>query len=87
MKKEETTLAINGADYYVATHGGDNPGETILLVHGMPDTGAMWDSLAAALVAKGHRVVVPDMLGYGKTSKPADPKRYAGRRSFRIFSS
>ena len=77
MTKEETTLAINGADYYVVTHGGDNPGETILLVHGMPDSGAMWDSLAAALVAKGHRVVVPDMLGYGKTSKPADPKRYA----------
>ena len=35
---------------------------------------------AAALVAKGHRVIVPDMLGYGNTSKPSDPKRYAGEK-------
>jgi len=54
-------------------------GDTVLCIHGMPDTGAMWDKLAVALVAKGdHVVVCPDMLGYGKTSKPADPQRYGG---------
>jgi len=79
---DEVSLRINGADYHVrdfCKKNGEN-GETILLVHGMPDTGAMWNSLAAALVAKGHRVIVPDMLGYGNTSKPSDPKRYAGEK-------
>jgi len=74
---QESTHTINGVDYYVKIHG--DPGkETVLLTHGMPDTGAMWDKLTKVLVEKGYRVVVPDMLGYGKTGKPADPSRYGG---------
>lgn len=80
MKKKETTLAINGVDYYVATYEGSSDGDTVLLLHGMPDTGAMWDKLTEALVERGYTVVVPDQLGYGKTSKPADPARYAGEK-------
>lgn len=76
--KKEIALAINGIDYYVATYGNDDREDTVLLVHGMPDTGAMWDPLTKVLVEKGYRVVVPDMLGYGKTGKPEDFKRYSG---------
>ncbi|QDZ20338.1 alpha/beta-hydrolase [Chloropicon primus] len=63
MAKEERTLAINGAEYYVATYGGDNLGETILLVHGMPDTGAMWDNLQAggSEALRGEKIF-PDIL-------------------------
>ena len=43
---DEVSLRINGADYHVrdfCKKNGEN-GETILLVHGMPDTGAMWNT-------------------------------------------
>ncbi len=50
-------------------HGGEGP--AVLLVHGHPRTGATWHRVAPALVEAGHTVVVPDMRGYGQSSKPA----------------
>ncbi|MBI1395692.1 MAG: alpha/beta fold hydrolase [Betaproteobacteria bacterium] len=46
-------------------------GETVLLLHGKNFSGAYWGSTIAALVALGYRVVVPDQIGFGKSSKPA----------------
>lgn len=45
-------------------------GKTVLLLHGKNFCGAYWDSTAAALAAKGFRVVMPDQVGFGKSSKP-----------------
>ena len=47
--------------------GGDGP--AVVLIHGFGDTGDMWSPLAAVL-AKDHRVVVPDLRGMGLLSKP-----------------
>lgn len=76
---ECVAVPINGVNYHVAISGEAIQG-TALLLHGMPDTGAIWDRLTDVLVTRGYRVVVPDMLGYGRTDKPADPDRYAGER-------
>ncbi|ATL49743.1 alpha/beta hydrolase [Chitinophaga caeni] len=46
-------------------------GKTILLLHGKNFNGAYWDSTAAALRDAGYRVVMPDQIGFGKSSKPA----------------
>jgi len=40
-----------------------------LLLHGYPQTGAMWHAVAPAL-AEDRTVVVPDLRGYGASSKP-----------------
>ncbi len=45
-------------------------GKSILLLHGKNFTGAYWRDTAAALAAKGYRVVMPDQIGFGKSSKP-----------------
>jgi pimeloyl-ACP methyl ester carboxylesterase len=45
-------------------------GRTVLLLHGKNFFGAYWQSTIAALRAAGYRVVVPDQLGFGKSSKP-----------------
>jgi haloacetate dehalogenase len=45
-------------------------GPPILLLHGHPRTGATWHGVAARLVEAGHTVVVPDLRGYGRSSKP-----------------
>jgi haloacetate dehalogenase len=47
---------------------GDGP--PLLLLHGYPQTGAMWHAVAPAL-AGDRTVVVPDLRGYGASSKPA----------------
>jgi haloacetate dehalogenase len=46
---------------------GDGP--PLLLLHGYPQTGAMWHAVAPAL-AEDRTVVVPDLRGYGASSNP-----------------
>lgn len=46
-------------------------GKTVVLLHGKNFNGAYWDSTAAALAASGFRVIMPDQVGFGKSSKPA----------------
>lgn len=45
-------------------------GKVIMLLHGKNFCGAYWDSTAADLSNKGYRVVMPDQIGFGKSSKP-----------------
>lgn len=44
-------------------------GRPLLLIHGYPQTGAMWHKLAPDL-AKRYTVVIPDLRGYGASDKP-----------------
>ncbi|MCD6067965.1 MAG: alpha/beta hydrolase [Bacteroidetes bacterium] len=45
-------------------------GKTILLLHGKNFNGNYWKRTADALVKKGYRVIIPDQVGFGKSSKP-----------------
>src|ERR1700689_892091 len=40
----------------------------VVLVHGHPFDRSMWDPQAAFLAARGYRVIVPDLRGYGQSS-------------------
>ena len=46
-------------------------GRTVVLLHGKNFSGAYWAPTVRALTAEGYRVVVPDQIGFGKSSKPA----------------
>ncbi len=49
----------------------DEPnGKTVLLLHGKNFSGAYWGNTMKALLAEGYRVVAPDQIGFGKSSKP-----------------
>ncbi|MFD1863991.1 alpha/beta fold hydrolase [Planococcus chinensis] len=48
-------------------HGGDGP--PLLLLHGHPQTHMMWHRIAP-LLAKDFTVIMPDLRGYGDSSKP-----------------
>ncbi|MFC3580193.1 alpha/beta fold hydrolase [Sphingomonas hylomeconis] len=45
-------------------------GRTVVLLHGKNFCGATWESSARALAAAGFRVIIPDQLGFCKSSKP-----------------
>jgi haloacetate dehalogenase len=59
-------------------HGGEGP--PVLLLHGFPQTHAMWREVARELAAD-HHVVVPDLRGYGDSDKPVEdgPETYSKR--------
>ena len=45
-------------------------GKNVMLLHGKNFNGAYWGTTIAALAKEGFRVVVPDQIGFGKSSKP-----------------
>ncbi len=45
-------------------------GATVVLVHGKNFFGAYWEETITALSRAGYRVIVPDQIGFGKSSKP-----------------
>ena len=49
--------------------GGNPAGPPLLLLHGYPQTHAMWHRVAQRLAAD-FRLVIPDLRGYGDSAKP-----------------
>lgn len=45
-------------------------GKVVMLLHGKNFNGAYWRQTAEALVKAGYRVIIPDQIGFGKSSKP-----------------
>ena len=52
--------------------------ETVILLHGFPQTSASWDALIPSLTAAGYRVLAPDQRGY------APGALAGGRRAYRM---
>ncbi len=52
---------------------GEANGQTAMLFHGMNFTGKAFEVTIDALRAAGFRVIVPDRIGYGRSSKPDIP--------------
>jgi pimeloyl-ACP methyl ester carboxylesterase len=55
---------------------GDPAGAPVVLLHGFPDDAHAWEEVAAALAARGGRVLAPYLRGYGPTRflDPAEPR-------------
>jgi len=46
-------------------------GKNIVLIHGKNFNGAYWKTTIDALTKQGFRVIAPDQIGFGKSTKPA----------------
>jgi pimeloyl-ACP methyl ester carboxylesterase len=62
----KTVHSPEGADIFVRWGG---TGDVVVLIHGYAENSDSWAPLAADLM-KDHTVVVPDLRGIGKSSKP-----------------
>lgn len=62
-------LDLNGVRLYYYAAGSRGAGEPIVLLHGFPTSGHLWNNLVP-LLPSGHRVVVLDLLGYGRSDPP-----------------
>jgi len=65
---EERRIETPEAEIFLRTAGS---GPAVLLIHGYPQNHACWFAVAPQL-AESFTVVVPDLRGYGASSKPAD---------------
>jgi haloalkane dehalogenase len=53
-------------------HVDEGDGAPVVMWHGEPTWGFLWRKVAAALVDAGHRAVLPDLAGFGRSDKPID---------------
>lgn len=78
MAVEERRIGTNGITLNVALDGPED-GPPVLLLHGFPDRWQLWRHQVAALAAAGHRVIAPDLRGFGESDRPAEVGDYAMR--------
>src|ERR1700720_1285324 len=61
-------------ELYYEDHGS---GQTIILIHGYPLSGASWEKQLPVLLEAGYRVITYDRRGFGKSSQPSTGYNYA----------
>jgi haloalkane dehalogenase len=59
---------------------GPADGEVVLLLHGEPSWSFLYRTMIPVLTAAGLRVVAPDLVGFGRSDKPADRADYSYAR-------
>ena len=60
---------LNGVRIYYYAAGTRGAGEPVVFLHGFPTSSHLWSDVVP-LVPAGHRVVVVDLLGYGRSDRP-----------------
>ncbi len=70
--ESENTVRVKGADIFVADTGGDGPPVVMLHGGGPGASGVSNYSRNIDALAGSHRVIVPDMPGYGRSAKHVD---------------
>jgi pimeloyl-ACP methyl ester carboxylesterase len=58
---------VNGWRMHYIDEGSGDP---VVLLHGNPTWGFLWRDVIAPLLEAGHRVIVPDQIGFGLSEKP-----------------
>jgi pimeloyl-ACP methyl ester carboxylesterase len=69
LRLSEDEDALRMAYMDVKPSGAGN-GRSVLLLHGRNFPASYWDTVITALTGAGYRVIVPDQIGFGKSSKP-----------------
>lgn len=67
---ESSTLSLDESDIYVCQDG-PRDAPALLLIHGSASSTRSWDPMVPLLTGS-HRVIRIDLLGHGRSAKPAD---------------
>jgi haloalkane dehalogenase len=59
---------------------GPADGAPVLCMHGEPSWSYLYRKMIPLLVAAGHRVIAPDLVGFGKSDKPTQKSDYTYER-------
>jgi pimeloyl-ACP methyl ester carboxylesterase len=62
-------IDLDGARLYYYAAGTRGAGEPVVFLHGFPTSGHLWNDVIPLMPA-GHRLVVLDLLGYGRSDPP-----------------
>lgn len=69
----QQTIWVDGVRLHFIDEGN---GPVVMLIHGFPESWYSWKNQITPLAEAGYRVIVPDMRGYGQSSKPIEIAEY-----------
>jgi len=67
---------LGGIKLHVVSAGPED-GPAVVLLHGFPEFWFSWHQVIKPMADAGYRVLVPDLRGYNRSSKPADIQAYS----------
>ena len=70
----EHRVKVGDLTFNVAEVGSGHP---VILLHGWPDSWHLWREQMMALAGSGHRVVAPDLRGFGESDSPEAVEEYS----------
>jgi len=72
-------VEIDGLRMHYVDEGPRNAAP-VLLLHGEPTCSYLYRKMIPPLVGAGHRVVAPDLVGFGRSDKPSERSDYTYQR-------
>lgn len=73
---EPNYIEIDGIRIHYVDEG-ENPNETVLMLHGEPTWSYLYRKMIPIVANAGYRVIVPDLVGFGKSDKLGDVADYS----------
>ena len=70
---QEHRIKVGDLHFNVAEAGAGSP---VVLLHGWPDSWHLWEHQIQALADSGHRVIAPDLRGFGQSDRPEGVEHY-----------
>jgi len=68
-------------------HIDEGDGAPVVMWHGEPTWSFLWRKVARRVLDAGHRVVLPDLAGFGRSDKPIDVDWYSYDRHVAVGAS
>jgi pimeloyl-ACP methyl ester carboxylesterase len=78
-------IDLSGARLYYYAAGTRGSGNPVVFIHGFPTSGHLWSDVVP-LMPPGHRLVVLDLLGYGRSDRPLSRGVDAGAHADRVVA-
>ncbi len=72
----ENLAGFSGMRAHYVDDGPTDANDTFLCLHGEPTWGYLYRRMIPVFAAAGHRVVVPDLFGFGRSDKPESEAVY-----------
>ncbi|MFK7933205.1 MAG: haloalkane dehalogenase [Saprospiraceae bacterium] len=66
----------DGLKMHYLDEGPKDAVETLLLMHGEPSWSYLYRTMIPVFTAAGYRCIVPDLIGFGRSGKPAEQADY-----------
>ena len=83
----EWTPSFHEWDGLRLAHVSIGDGAPVVMVHGEPTWSYLWRKVAVPVRDAGHRVILPDLPGFGRSDKPMDEHWYSYERHAAALTS